>query len=454
MPSPLSPDATVAICRQLLAMRAAERHDLDEIRAYWLGEQPLPIAPVGVPEDVRRMAKMARVNVCGLVVNVPAQSMFVVGIRDNNAPPGENDPLWSVWQANKMDARQSAVHRATFAYGTAYEVLLPGQPEPVSKGRTPRQMTAAYGDDPDWPEYAIEALVARDGSTYYELYDDVAVYTLAEDAEAAKQANEPFHPVFVSLSEHGAGVCPVVRFVNLEDLERTPHSEITPIMPLQDQLDFTTFDLLVAQHFGAFRQRYILGWTSEDENEKVKAAASRLWTFDDDSKTIQVGEFDQTDLSGYLDSRKATLEHFGVISQVPPHNLLGQMVNLSAEALVAAEASANRKNADRETTLGESWEQWFWLAGKYKGQILGDGAQVRWRDTEARSLAQTVDALGKMAQMLGVPAEALWSRIPGVTQQDVEEWKAMRSSDALAGLFASVDRQMASDVSQDPAPAV
>jgi hypothetical protein len=445
----LTPDAAVATCRQLLSMRLAERERLERIRSYWLGEQPLPIAPYGVPEDVRRMARMSRVNLCGLVVNVPAQSMFVVGIRDDNAPPGENDPLWSVWQANRMDARQSAVHRATFAYGTSYEIVLPGAPEPVAKGKTPRQLTVAFGDDPDWPEFALEVLVARDGATYYELYDAKAVYTLREDADAARQANEPYHPVFDAYAEHQATVCPVVCFRNLEDLEHTPHSEIEPIIPLQDQLDFTTFDLLVAQHFGAFRQRYILGWTSDDENEKVKAAASRLWTFDDDSKTIQVGEFAQTDLSGYLDSRKATLEHFGVISQVPPHNLLGQMVNLSAEALVAAEASANRKNADRETTLGESWEQWFWLAGKYRGETLGTGAQVRWRDTEARSLAQTVDALGKMAQMLGVPAEALWARIPGVTQQDVEEWKAMRASDALAGLFSGLDRQMADPTSQD-----
>jgi hypothetical protein len=50
-------------------------------------------------------------------------------------------------------------------------------------------------------------------------------------------------------------------------------------------------------------------------------------------------------------------------------------------------------------------------------------AQVIWRDTEARSLASTVDALGKLVTMLGVPPQALWERIPGVTQQDVERWK-------------------------------
>lgn len=429
--------SATGVCVELLGMRVAERERLDRIRDYWLGRQPLPVAPSGVPVEVSRMVAMSRINICGLVVNVPAQSMLVVGIRDDDAAPGMNDPLWRVWQANRMDARQSAIHRAAFAYGVSYCVVLPGDPAPVSKGRSPRQLTVAFAGDPDWPEFALDQVETRDG-VMFELFDDTAVYRFRDDREEARRLGRSHYPVLVDVAEHGAGVCPVVRFVNLQDLEGAPHSEIEPVIPLQDQLDFTTYDLLAAQHFGAFRQRYILGWTSEDENEKVKAAASRLWTFDDDSKTIQVGEFEQTDLGGYLDSRKSILEHFGVISQIPPHNLVGQMVNLSAEALVAAEVSSSRKNADRETSFGESWEQWFWLCGRYSGERLGDGAQVRWRDTEARSLAQTVDALGKMVQMLGVPAEATWTRIPGVTQQDVDEWKAMRALDALNELFADV----------------
>jgi len=131
----------------------------------------------------------------------------------------------------------------------------------------------------------------------------------------------------------------------------------------------------------------------------------------------------------------------GVVSQVPPHNLIGQMVNLSAEALVAAEVGANRKKDDRETSIGESHEQALWLVGKQMGLTLSQGAQVRWRETEARSLAQTVDALGKMVQMLGVPAEATWEKIPGVTKQDADEWRTLRASDALEGLFAGMERQ-------------
>ena len=40
--------------------------------------------------------------------------------------------------------------------------------------------------------------------------------------------------------------------------------------------------------------------------------------------------------------------------------------------------------------------------------------------TTARSFAQTVDALGKLATMLGIPAEALLEDIPGFTEEKIQ----------------------------------
>jgi hypothetical protein len=70
-------------------------------------------------------------------------------------------------------------------------------------------------------------------------------------------------------------------------------------------------------------------------------------------------------------------------------------------------------------------------------------AQVVWRDTSARSLAQTVDALGKLVTMLGVPPQELWERVPGVTQTDVERWKkAASEGDAMNRLNGIIEKQM------------
>jgi hypothetical protein len=249
------------------------------------------------------------------------------------------------------------------------------------------------------------------------------------------------------------GVCPVVRFRNHEDLDDDSCllGEVEPLMPLQDQIDATTFGLMVAQHFQAFKQRYIIGWTGLDENTAAQTSASRLWSFEDTD--VKVGEFGEVNLGGYLDSRTATTELLATISQTPPHHLLGKMINLSAEALAAAESGQRRKIAERETTWGESWEQALRLAASAEGTDVAEDAEVRWRDTEARSLAATVDALGKLTQMLGVPAQELWERVPGVSQQDVDRWKATAAStDAFTQLNLLLEGQ--TNPAPSPAPPV
>jgi hypothetical protein len=95
--------------------------------------------------------------------------------------------------------------------------------------------------------------------------------------------------------------------------------------------------------------------------------------------------------------------------------------------------------------FGESWEQVLGLAAELSGGSADPLAQVRWKDTEARAYAATVDALGKLAQMLGVPASELWEKIPGVTQADVERWKlAAEGGDAFAQLSRLLERQATS----------
>jgi hypothetical protein len=128
-----------------------------------------------------------------------------------------------------------------------------------------------------------------------------------------------------------------------------------------------------------------------------------------------------------LRSAEETIRHMATISQTPPNHLLGQMANLSAEALNSARDGLNSKVAEYKSIFGEGHEQTLRLAALAAGdeEAWRDvSAQIIWRDTESRSLAQTVDALGKLAQMLQVPPEVLWERIPGVTQQDVERWRA------------------------------
>jgi hypothetical protein len=441
--------------KDLLALREGEQRRLSKIAAYMSGRQDSVYVPRGARQEYRWLIKRAKVNILPLVVTVVAQSLFVDGYRPERTD--QNAKAWTYWQANRMDGRQHGLHRATLKYGVAYTLVLPGrladQPMPVITPKSPRRLTAYYADpvEDEWPQYAVEVKTENlpDGKRrqVVYLYDEKSRFTLVGDGKPGGRLK--LDEADDAVSEHKLGVCPVVRYLNGDDLDgdECVTGEVEPLYDMQDQLNSTTFSKMMAEQFAAFRQRWVSGMVVEDEEGRPQApfaaAVDRLWTAEDPD--TKFGEFGQTDLSGYLKSAEETIRHIATVSQTPPHNLLGQMANLSAEALNAARDGLNSKVAERKSTLGESHEQTLRLSSLAAGDAGGwqdTAAQIVWRDTESRSLAQTVDALGKLVQMLGVPPEVLWERIPNVTQQDVERWKAAaEKGDALGQLNARIEQQ-------------
>ena len=69
-------------------------------------------------------------------------------------------------------------------------------------------MTVVYGDDDDWPMWALEKRVsATDSKTaLFRMFDDMSVYWLSVNASGT--------PEFISSERHGLGVVPVVRFLS------------------------------------------------------------------------------------------------------------------------------------------------------------------------------------------------------------------------------------------------
>lgn len=425
----LTPEQAVERARALHEQRTGELPILDEVRRYWMGRQRRPaVIPATAPAEIRILDRMARVNVVGIVVESLAQSLAVEGFRAERQ--AQNAQVWDVWQANQLDARQSIVHRACLAYGVAYAVVTPGDPVPVIRNLSPRKMTALYADvGDDWPVVALE----RRGARSWRLYDRTHVHELSGEGGTFEH---------VSSAEHQAGVTPVVRYLEVQDSDwddeptaespsdayarRPVIGQVAGLMTIQDQLDLATFDLLVAQHYAAFPQRVVIGWLAPSEEARLKIGTSQVVTFEDSPTDIKLDQWQAASLDGYLASRAASFRQAAALSQTPAHELIGDLVNLSAEALAAAEAGRDRKVTDRQTTIGEAHEQMLKLAGRMAGFDVPSDAQVVWRDTTARSFAATVDALGKVAQMLGVPVDELWERVPGVSQQDVERWRALR----------------------------
>jgi hypothetical protein len=263
-----------------------------------------------------------------------------------------------------------------------------------------------------------------------------------------------------AIADHSLGLCPVVRFLHNDDLdgEDDVTGEIEPLIHIQDQVNFGTFNLMMTQQYAAFRQRWVTGMQAVTNEEGKQVApfnpgVDRVWAAE--GTDTKFGEFGQSGLKDDIEAREASIRHMATMAQVPPYQLLGALVNLSADALAAARDGLDRKVSELQGILTDPWRNVFRLSSKAAGDKTGwadINSAVIWRDTSAKSFAATVDALGKAAQMLGIPVTELWRRIPGATADDVNAWIKMATEEgALKELNDLVNATLTGNLSpQNP----
>ncbi len=418
----------------------------DLIDRYIRGDHDGPYTPRTATDEYKLLAKRAVSNWLPLLVKTPAQALSVEGYRRTDSADDTPPAEWQAWQANRMDARQAAVHRSALTFGQSFVTVLPDPADPrrpVIRGVSPRRMIAFFDDPaadalPLWA-LRVEAVPASaDQAVKGWFYDATGVTELSIGGKDGTKV--------LGFTAHSLGVCPVVRFAPDVDLEGRVTGVIEGMIPIQDRINQSIFDLLVAGTFGSFKVRTISGMAPEIVRDPetgdpvydattgkpkvvpIQADASRFLVAPDPDTKFQ--QLDETPLQGFIDAIEMSVRHLAAVSQVPAQHLLaGTVANMSAEGLAAAEAAMFRAIDEFKHSFGESWESVLALCARVLGAVPDDRAQVTWRDAESRSLAATVDALGKAVQMLKVPARALWSRIPGVTGTDVEEWSRMQGED-------------------------
>lgn len=436
MPVPVDTKLAERLIGQLNADTEPQNGRVGRVRRYLAGDHDMPYMPHGAKAEYRMMAERSITNWLPLVPETFAKGLFVDGYRSKGA---SSDSLaWAHWQANRMDARQGIAHRGALDHGASYVLVLPGKPSPVIRPMSPTRSLAWYLDDDDeFPEIGLRYRGRTAGDALlWEIFDNANVYTVAQSKDGGTYIS--------AVDSHDLGVTPFVRFLDRLDGEAV--GVVSPLIRLQDRINDIVFSTMMALQYASHRQRWATGLaipTDEEGNavEPLKAAVDRLWVSEDPE--TRFGDFAQTEVSGHISLYGETVKTLAARAQISPNIMTGDLVNLSAEALAQLESSTDRKRSELETLFGESWESTLRLACRAAGDVKGasdTSSQVRWRDTEARSLAQTVDALGKMAQMLQVPVPALWERIPGVTSQDIDRWVALRDGEDILG---QVSREIA-----------
>ncbi len=464
-------------------IHVADKELLGKLNDYVRGRHPGPYTPRNASQEYRLLAQRSISNWIPLVIAAPAQSLYVEGYR-LGSDEERAKRRQAVWQRNRLDARQASVHRGALQDGLCFAyVEKPGGLDPESPASvdytkvnlySASRGTALWFDPANDERPAAVMFVDREPQAASvgrgRFVDNTTLYTfdLKDDGSVEN----------VKSVEHGFSRIPVVTFNPFKDLDGRAYGIVEPLIPVQDRINQTIFDLLIAQTYGSFKvrtaagltppmkmesvpvklkdirneltpddPRYSLGPEHDDDivgarqrpvvdestgrpvYEPITADATRFLVAKDPQ--TKFGQLDETPLNGFIESISMSVHHMAAIAQVPPHHLLGDMANLSADALTVAESSLARMVAELQHSFGESWEQVMDLIGESEGDgglaettdENTETAEVMWRDMSPRSMTVIVDALSKMVESLGIPPRGTWRRIPGATEAEIISWE-------------------------------
>ncbi|MGW0468349.1 phage portal protein [Streptomyces sp. NPDC003027] len=425
---------------------------LNTLQRYVEGKAPLPTLPGLDPKEVGGWMKDARTNWTRLVVDSPAERLRVTGFRssgDNDRQSVADEEANRIWRENAMVADSRLVHYGALTQRRAFVLVerdVDGRP--VMTHETPRQV-AVERKQGSRRELAAGLKMWRDdwtGDTRATLWTPDRIYEFVTKNSAptfsGRAASLRGWDAFTVPRDRDGhrpntlGVVPLVPFINRRQVSPEGFAEHEDVLSVQNRINLKLIMLVAAAKYGAFRQRWAAGLEVDEDPltgkaiEPFRLDIQKLWTTADPE--VKFGEFAATDLAPYVRSVESAVQDLAAISKTPPHYIIGAVVNVSGDALKAAETGLVAKVLDQQDDFGESWQRTMRLA------FLASGDEVRakdytletvWRDPESRTVSELADAAVKK-QAAGVPWRQRMEDL-GYTPAQIDRMETDRAADAL-----------------------
>lgn len=426
---------------------------------YYNGHVPLKFCSPEFKQQTGGLFEGFSDNWCQVVPDATTERLVPMAFRLNDGSIDKS--AWDAWRRNECDVEISLAFLEALISGRSFGLVW--KPDGVNTEITfhdVRQAIVEYVPGKR-RKRKVGLIIWTDGEQERaSLFYPDRVYLWVRQVGFVSGMSPEAAATFGGTGWLSAGILPnplkVVPLVPLENRARLrgkPTSEIATVAPLQDAANTLWAHALTASDALALPARAVLGMDRptreilDDEGEVVgeedlpidKFRSDRLLWLEREGASI--AEFSAADLSNYTNVIEIIVRHIAAQTRTPPSYLTGEMVNISADALVASEAGLVAKVTERQRYFGASLRELMRLEALAAGdpgraEAIAMGSVV-WRDAQFRSEAQYADALTKY-KAINVPDEALWERIPDVEPDEIERWKSMRTDQAAAVVGGSV----------------
>jgi len=435
--------------------------DWDYRTRYVAGDQDLPYAPEGVNAEYRQLQDMSIANWMEIAVKAPTQRLQVDGIKTGRKDSADQTVWNEIWQPNRLDSRQAIPFQEMYMHGRGVMSVSANPLKPKTPKIRPesgrRVWLGSEEDDPFTHTWAVkvfnvrlrrESALALPASVNYAATKRVAFVYDENEWFKYEAAGGSTAWNFVDYGKHGLQNLPFVAFDYNLDADGKPRSAIQTLIPQQDALNTIRFNTLLAMQFSAYRQRVFTGYDpvvrDNSGNPIIRMGPDGTPVLDGNGLAVpmlnspgrlgvdralvfpgsetKVFDLPESNLDNYIKVLSEFLTDFFAIGQIPPQYMLSRMANLSGDALAGAESTLQALVKDLKRSAGESLEQVMRLANRARGESHEDaGSEIIWADTEPRSFAQIVDAIGKLIAG-GMARKDAWLMLPGATPPAVNQW--------------------------------
>lgn len=435
-----------------LSAKLDDRNDRIKVYdAYYCGNQPMGFSTPKWRDAFGDTFNELNDNWCRLVVEAVNERMSVTGFRYGDDPVSDKR-AWKMWQDNNMDAMSQMGQLEALVKEEAYGLVWPDEEnpsEPVITIEDPSECIVEFkAGSRTERAAALKRFIADDGYVWATLYLTDGLYKFISEKPWDKIAGTGQKPRWLQRIVDGENwplpnmvgdEVPVVPLMNDPRLLSGGVSELVDAIPLQDAINKTIADMLIASEFVAAPQRYATGFKPpKDEQGNVlpvfERLVDRLWV--SSSKDTSFGQFPQADLTPYVKAIEMFVTHFASRTRTPPHYfyLNGQFP--SGAAIKSAETGLVAKARRKMLVLGEGYEEIIRLGFIIQGDRKRSqerSMETVWNDPESRTEGEHIDATVKK-RALGVPLQQLWEDA-GYSPQQIERFLKMLEQEAALGFI-------------------
>lgn len=410
MPEPVS--SAVGLGWATTAFTTAQQARYERFYKYLRGDHPLEFATPKFRSAFGRAFDAFSYNRMPMVVDAISDRMQITGF---GSTPDTLAKQWEkIWDANRMDVRAGQVEREQLAAGIAY-VIVELDPESGDVLLWPQPAHAVrvhYADDrPGHIDYAVKRWRDSAGYDRLSIYYEDRLEKYRARAPRATGAAASTATAFTTVWERHQpdsdqtwplmlpvpDTVPVFPFPNNAGIDGEGVSELADVIAIQDALNKSLMDLLVAMEFAAFPQRVIVNVDTADKDtatalEQFQVGIDRLLKLvGTEEAPVSFGEFAAANIQQYTDVINLFDTLISRESKVPVHYLQMTGDFGSGEARRLAEIPFVAKVDDRIRAATPVWSDVARYGLRASGTECPPGAiKVNWAPTAALSEEEAV----------------------------------------------------------------